>query len=243
MVADVWTWFTTVHTPLVGWIIVVAVVTGVIAAVWRPLWVLSSYVSTWVHEAGHAVAGVLTGARVSAVRVKFDRSGCTDTAGGWFSNFVSAGAGYTAPSVVGALMLVGVLSGRYQWVVLVGVVVVFLLLPLQRSFLGWVYGGLLAAGAVMLMVVSPEVAQFGLCAVGGFLLTAGFRDLAALSSARTKDRVEKVKWSARSTDADVLAKLTLVPAVVWELWFGVVAVASVALVVWVMFWVSPVVLG
>ena len=95
-----------------------------------------------VHETGHAVAALLTGAHVSHLVVRPDESGEVSYSGGW--PVVVSAAGYVGSSLVGSVLLA--LTARPAWhrvativlgAVLVAVTVLFV--PFQ-NFFGFVLG-------------------------------------------------------------------------------------------------------
>lgn len=58
---------------------------------------------TFIHEAWHAMAAVLTGGRVEGMHVSWDTSGLTKTWGGW--NIAISTAGYLGSVITGAALL------------------------------------------------------------------------------------------------------------------------------------------
>lgn len=66
--------------------------------------------STFIHEAGHVLAALLTFGSVKDMTVALDTSGLTHTAGGW--RFAISSAGYLGTALFGALMLVSARSER-----------------------------------------------------------------------------------------------------------------------------------
>lgn len=64
---------------------------------------------TFIHEAWHALASVLTGGKVTGMHVNWDTSGVTWSSGG--SRFVTASAGYLGSTITGGALL---LAARKQ---------------------------------------------------------------------------------------------------------------------------------
>ena len=88
----------------------VALACVVIDAVWRP----ARNVVTIVHEGGHAVAALLTGRRLTGIRLHSDTSGLTLSVGKptGFGMIVTAAAGYLSPSLVGLIGVVLLAFGQ-----------------------------------------------------------------------------------------------------------------------------------
>ncbi|WP_205473888.1 M50 family metallopeptidase [Nocardioides sp. SYSU D00038] len=167
---------------------------------------------TVVHEAGHAVVGVLVGRRLEGIRLHSDTSGLTVTRGRPRGPGMVAmlAAGYLAPAAVG--LLAAVLLGRGR-----GVGLLWLLLVLLVALVVWIRNGyglltvvVLGAGLLALTWWAPVEAQ-SLVAylIGWLLLLAAPRPLVELLRSGRARR--------RTSDPDQLAGLTHLPAVLWIL--------------------------
>jgi hypothetical protein len=203
------------------------VVTGLVAlacvaidAVWRP----ARNVVTIVHEGGHAVAALLTGRRLTGIRLHSDTSGLTLSVGKptGFGMIVTAAAGYTSPSLVGLIGVVLLAFGQITVMLWAGIVVLAGMLVMIRNVYGVI--SLLVVGAVVLGVSlranSDVQAAFGY-GMTWFLLLGAVRPVTELQRHRRRNP------GARS-DADILARLTRVPAALWVTVFGIVTFASAA---------------
>ena len=198
----------------------VALACVVIDAVWRP----ARNVVTIVHEGGHAVAALLTGRRLTGIRLHSDTSGLTLSTGKptGFGMVVTAAAGYLSPSLVGLTGVVLLAFGQVTVMLWAGLVVLVGMLVMIRN----VYGvlSLLVVGAVVLGVslrADPDVqAAFGY-GMTWFLLLGAVRPVTELQRHRRRHP------GARS-DADILARLTHLPAAVWVTIFAVVTFTAAA---------------
>ena len=200
-------------------VLVTAVIAVVVVAV-RPLWRIARNAITIAHEGGHALAALSTGRELRGIRLEFDTSGLTLSAGratgpGMIFTLL---AGYVAPSLVG---LVGAwILGGNRITLLLWVTVVLLLLMLIN--IRNVFGALsvVATGAIVFAVswyASPQVqAAFAYASVW-FLLIGGVRPVGELQKLRSRGRMP-------DSDADQLARLTHVPGFFWVLLFGLVTV-------------------
>ena len=174
------------------------------------LWRVTRHLVTVAHEGGHAVAAVLSGRRLSGVRLHSDTSGLTVSRGRprGPGMVVTLLAGYTGPAVVG-LAAAAVLSTGRALAVLWGTLLLLGLLLLQiRNLFGlWV---VLACGAGTFAVswwLAPAH-QFAVALTLTFVLLLGApRAVLELLASR--------RSGARTSDPDQLARLTRVPAFVW----------------------------
>jgi hypothetical protein len=196
-------------------------VTAVLAAVvvlTRALWRVARNAITIAHEGGHALAAVLTGRRLRGIRLHSDTSGLTLSAGrpsgpGMVFTLL---AGYVAPSLVGlaGAWLLG--GNRITLLLWVAVALLLLMLIMIRNVFGVV--SLVVTTAVVLGVswyATPQVqAAFAYLGVW-FLLIGGVRPVGELQSLRRRGRLP-------DSDADQLAGVTHVPALLWVGVFGLV---------------------
>ena len=158
----------------------------------RPLWRVARNAVTIAHEGGHALAALLTGRKLRGIRLEFDTSGLTLSAGrptgpGMIFTLL---AGYIAPSLVGlagAWMLGG---NRITLLLWLAVVLLLLMLINIRNFFGVI--SLVVTGAVVFAVswyASPQVqAAFAYAGVW-FLLIGGVRPVGELQKLRRRGRM------------------------------------------------------
>ena len=192
------------------------------------LWRVTRHAVTIAHEGAHGVAALVSGRRLAGIRLHSDTSGLTVSAGRptGLGMVVTCAAGYTGPALVGlgaaALLAAGHPVGLL-WALLV---LLALLLVQIRNWYGlW---SVLVTGAVVLAVTLelPQQGQAAFAAVGTwFLLIAAPRTVVELQRSRRRHR-------APDSDADQLARLTRLPAVLWVGVFLVVDLAALALGAW-----------
>ncbi|HEY8543846.1 MAG TPA: M50 family metallopeptidase [Acidimicrobiales bacterium] len=198
-----------------------------IDSVWR--W--SRNVVTIVHEAGHAVAALLTGRRLTGIRLHSDTSGLTLSVGKprGAGMVLTMLAGYVAPSLVG---LAGVLLLAFDQVTIMLWGAAGLLLGML-TLIKNVYGALLlvATGAVVVAVSlyadADTQAAFGYAAAW-FLLLGAVRPVGELQRQRRQGGGGVV------TDADQLAQLTRIPGTVWVGFFGVTTLGALVAGGWLL---------
>jgi hypothetical protein len=180
-------------------------------------------VVTIAHEGGHVAVALLAGRRLSGVRVHADASGLTRSRGrdGGPGMVATLLAGYVTPCVLGLAAAALVSTGRYLVVLATGIVLLVALLVTIRNVFGVV--AVVATGAALVGLTAyatPSIQQTGAALLAWFLLFGGVRSVVDLRRGR--------RGGARDSDADQLARLTRVPAVLWVLTFGVVALGSLA---------------
>lgn len=187
------------------------------------LWPRGRHVVTIAHEGGHAVVALLTGRRLAGIRLHSDTSGLTTSVGrptgpGMVATLL---VGYLTPPALGLAAAAALAAGWVSatlWVALL--LLAGLLLQIRNVFGGFL---LLVVGAAVLAVWSwaPAQAQaLAGCALAWLLLLGGTR--ATVELARTRRTARR-----GISDADQLARLTRLPAVVWVGFFlaGTVAIA------------------
>ncbi|MDP9797763.1 hypothetical protein J2S43_006275 [Catenuloplanes nepalensis] len=177
----------------------------------RVTWRVGRNAITIAHEGGHALAAVLTGRRLTGIKLHSDTSGLTLSAGrptGPGMTFTLL-AGYVAPSLIGLLgaWLLG--GNRITLLLWITVAALLAMLIMIRNVYGIV--SILVTGAIVFGVswyTGPEVqAAFAYTGVW-FLLIGGVRPVFELQSMRSWGRMPQ-------SDADQLAGITRVPAIFW----------------------------
>ncbi len=191
---------------------------------WRP----TRTVVTIAHEGAHGLAALATGRRLAGIRLHSDTSGLTVSAGRPTGPgmVLTCAAGYVGPALFG-LGAAALLATGHAVAVLWAVLALLALLLLQiRNFFGlW---AVLVTGAVVAGVTAwlPPAGQAAFAAaVTWFLLLAAPRTVLELQTARRRRR-------APDSDADQLARLTGLPALLWVGLFLLVDVAALALAGW-----------
>ncbi|WP_375003231.1 M50 family metallopeptidase [Aeromicrobium sp. CTD01-1L150] len=188
---------------------------GVGLAVVPTTWRWLSHLVTLVHEAGHAVAALATGRKLDGIRLHRDTSGLTTSVGRprGPGMVLTASAGYLAPTMLGAAVLLLVRQGHTAWAAYLALAVVGFVLAFIRNWYGVLV--VLAAGAATAALIwraSPQAQELAISAIAWLLLAGAVRASLDLWSHRRRTR-------SRTSDADVLARLTHVPAVVWNVLF------------------------
>ncbi|MGY2703574.1 MULTISPECIES: M50 family metallopeptidase [unclassified Nocardioides] len=205
--------------PAHGSVVATAVVALALVLVPR-LWQVARHVVTIAHEGAHGVAALLSGRRLAGIRLHSDTSGLTVSKGRRTGPgmVVTAFAGYVGPAVLG-LGAALLLRERHALAVLWLAVLLLGLLLLQiRNFYG-LYVVLVAGLAVAAVSWWGSAAAQSLAAYTGawFLLVAAPRPVLELQRSRRGGL-------ARDSDADLLARLTRLPGLLWVAVFLVVTV-------------------
>ncbi|HXR68896.1 MAG TPA: M50 family metallopeptidase [Dermatophilaceae bacterium] len=203
----------------------VVALTAVLAMllVWAPgAWPVTRHVVTIAHEAAHGFAALLSGRRLHGIRLHSDTSGLTVSAGRTTGPgmVLTAAAGYVGPGLLGlgaAALLAHHRAVGLLWALLI---MLALLLIQVRNWFG-LWSVLLSAAAVFAVSwwLQPQLQSAFAYLLTWFLLLAAPRPVLELQTLRRRT-------SARSSDADQLARLTWVPAIAWVGFFLVVTVGS-----------------
>ncbi|HEX6357451.1 M50 family metallopeptidase [Actinophytocola sp.] len=205
-------------------VLVTAVVALVVVA-FNELWRPARNVITIVHEAGHALAAVLVGRRLSGIRLHSDTSGLTLTRGKPYGPgmVMTAFGGYVAPSLLGLGFAGLVGADRITAVLVVCAVLLLGVLVMVRNVYG--FFSVLLTGAVLFGIAwwtSPLVQAAFAHVITWFLLLGGVRPVGELQSKRRRGR-------ARDSDADQLARLTGAPGWLWIGMFFFINLGSLVL--------------
>jgi hypothetical protein len=182
-------------------------------------WRLARNVITIVHEAGHALIAVLAGRRLQGIRLHSDTSGVTVSRGKPTGPgmVLTSLAGYPAPALLGLAFAALVVSNRNTVLLALAALLLLAVLVMVRNAYG-VLSVVVTAGvlAVVALVAGPGVQAWLVYLITWFLLFGGVRPVFELQAKRHRG-------AARDSDADQLARLTGVPALLWVLILFVMA--------------------
>jgi cell division protein FtsW (lipid II flippase) len=138
----------------------------------------------------------------------------------------TAAAGYLAPAVLGLVSIVLVENDLTPAALYAGLATMAVMLAFIRNWFGLLVVVLVGCAVAVLIWRAPaDVQDFAALTFAWFLLAAAPRASIDLWSHRRRVRT-------RTTDADVLARLTFVPAPVWNLGFIVLTGVALASAVW-----------
>ncbi len=223
----VWT-RVTAEAPLPPAVLAGAAVAALLVVATPALWRPARTVVTIAHEGAHGLAALATGRRLAGIRLHSDTSGLTVSAGRPTGPgmVLTCAAGYVGPALFGlgeAALLASVLGVAVPLAVLA--LLALLLLQIRNFFGLW---AVLVTGAAVAAVTAwlpPQGQAAFAAAVTWFLLLAAPRTVLELQGARRRRR-------APDSDADQLARLTGLPALLWVGLFLLVDVAALALAAW-----------
>jgi len=214
-----------------NWLVVGTGAAALLAVAVDGAWRWTRNLVTIVHEGGHALTAVLTGRRLTGIRLHSDTSGLTLSTGRprGPGMVATAAAGYLAPSLAG---LVGVVLLAFDQVTVMlwaATALLLAMLVMVRNAYGAV--SLLVTGAIVVAVsvLAGADVQAGFAyAVTWFLLLAAVRPVGELWR-------ERRRWRGNApTDADQLARLTRIPGGAWVGFFGLATLAALAAGGWVL---------
>jgi hypothetical protein len=210
--------------PSGGVIAITAVLAGLL--VWAPgAWPITRHVVTIAHEAAHGVAALISGRRLHGIRLHSDTSGLTDSAGRTTGPgmILTTAAGYVGPALLG--LAAAALLSHHRAVGLLWALLILLALVLVqvRNWFGlW---SILVSAAVVFAVswwLEPQVQSAFAYSLTWFLLLAAPRPVLELQRQRRSG-------GGASSDADQLARLTRLPAILWVGFFLLVTVGALAM--------------
>ena len=178
---------------------------------------------TFIHESGHALAALVTGNRVYGLSVAPNGSGFVyHSSGNWLTSMFISSAGYLGAMAYGTLLLVLIRRGISPRAILYASAVPILALSL---IYGWgtpftVVAGVLLAAALGLIgrYARPAIANFLVALLAVQCIVNAFFDL------RTLLFLSRPFSGGASTDADNMARITHLPAILWALVWTALAV-------------------
>ena len=182
------------------------------------IWPYTRMLVTITHEGSHAAAALLTGRRLHGIRLHSDTSGLTLSSGrpngpGMILTLV---AGYLGPALAGLAAVGLLIAGRGLALLWLVVLVLALMLLQIRN----VHGFAVVIGCVVILIAVSWYLSATAQSTLAYLLTW------TLLIAAPKPVLELIRQRRRGrerhSDADQLARLTRVPALVWAAFFLVV---------------------
>ncbi|MFI9229333.1 M50 family metallopeptidase [Streptomyces rimosus] len=223
-ITDVWDRVFGIQPDPPPWLVVVTAVVALAVITPYRSWRLSRNAITIAHEGGHGLVALLSGRRLSGIRLHSDTSGLTVSRGKptGLGMILTAAAGYVTPSLLGLLGAWLLASGHITALLWGATALLAAMLLMIRNAYG-VLTVVLAGAAFFLVswLTAPEVQAAFAYAVVWFLLLGGVRPPFELQGKRRRGR-------AGDSDPDQLARLTRVPAAVWLGLFHVVTLCSLA---------------
>jgi hypothetical protein len=224
-VTDLWDKLFGAQPDPPGLLVLITALVALVVVAFRPLWRVARNAITIAHEGGHALIALLTGRKLRGIRLEFDTSGLTLSAGrptgpGMMLTLL---AGYIAPSLVG-LGGAWILGGnRITLLLWLAVVLLLLMLINIRNLFGVI--SVVITGAIVFVIswyANPQVqAAFAYTGVW-FLLIGGVRPVGELQRLRARGRMPE-------SDADQLGRMTHTPAVFWVFLFWLINLAALAI--------------
>lgn len=162
-----------------AWIPFVASLLLTVVFLYPPVWSKVRYLITVVHEFGHAIVGIFTGAGLKGIKIHSGSAGVTESTRkkglfGWLTSRLMTYVGYPFPAFVAVMVSVSVHTG-YAMVSLFTIsLLLTLVLLFMRNIRGIFVGLILVIGSWSLFNMgSPEIVQTILMVWVGFLLTGG----------------------------------------------------------------------
>jgi hypothetical protein len=202
----------------------------------RTTWRLLRFVVTIAHEGGHAVAAVMMRRELDGIRLHSDTSGVTLSRGrpGGPGMVFTAGAGYPAPSLLGAGFAALVGFDHIRAMLWVTVLLLLLLLTQIRNVFGVITVVGTGAAAVAVIIWGNERTALGFaCAVTWLLLVGGLRAVIELQRSR-RDQGSGRGGRGLQSDADQLARVTHLPGLLWVFLFFLLSLAALVAGGWLM---------
>lgn len=220
--AQLWQQVTGSQPAPPAWLIIVSGVVALAAILHDPTWRISRGVATIAHEGGHALAAISTGRKLTGIRLHSDTSGVTLSRGKPTGPgmVVTAAAGYLSAPLLGLGSTWLLETDHITALLWILVAALAAMLVMIRNVYGVVSVLVTGGGVFLVSWLASAIAQAALAyAFAWFLLLSGVRPLVELQRKRRRGR-------APNSDADQLGRLTGVPAFLWMVLFGAVAIGA-----------------
>jgi hypothetical protein len=194
--------------------------------VWAPgAWPITRSVVTIAHEGAHGLVAFISGRKLHGIQLHSDTSGLTVSAGRATGPgmIATTAAGYVGPALLG-LAAAALLANHRAVGLLWGLLILLALLLVQvRNWFG-LWSVLVSAGVVFAVSwwLQPQTQSAFAYALTWFLLVAAPRPVLELQTQRRGG-------AAASSDADQLARLTKVPAILWVGFFLIATIGALVL--------------
>ncbi len=211
VIRQIWEQATTATAPPTTRTVISTAAVALIVVSVPTVWRVARHAITIAHEGGHALTALITGRRLSGIRLHSDTSGLTVSRGKprGLGMILTAFMGYVGPGLIG-LGAAALLSRGYGvgllWLLIAALAL--MLIQIRNLFGLWsmlVCGGLLVAATWWL---DAEALGVIAAVLTWFLLFGAIRPVVELQTERRAGR-------ARSSDADLLARLTHLPGLLW----------------------------
>lgn len=180
------------------------------------------YLNTHLHELFHALAGILTGGTVDHIEVFATSAGVTYTRGGW--NPIIQMSGYLGASLFGSFMVQSCHNEKKSqlWMRILGIMVlVSNVLFVRGDAVGWTVG--LAWPVIILYLANKLKGEHLLFAAQFFAVQQ------CLNSIKSLRDLLLLANTDITTDAQLLARDTHVPAIAWAILWTIASVFGIIL--------------
>jgi hypothetical protein len=194
---------------------------------------------TIVHELSHGLAAIVTGGDFINFIISPDGSGLAMTRGGW--RFVVIPAGYLGAALFGATLVILGRSSGWSRIAMAVIGLAMALLSLRFGvptiFKGQILGGLLTTtsglifGALFLLVAFKASARWVVFLLHVVAIRTGltaFSDIFYLIMGSSSSI-----FNAPRSDAQSMAELTFIPAIIWAIVWAVIAVLLIGGAIWI----------
>ncbi|MCB0211488.1 MAG: M50 family metallopeptidase [Anaerolineae bacterium] len=198
---------------------------------------------TLVHELGHGLAALLTGGTFIRFVVFSDGSGLAYTAGGW--RFLVIPAGYLGVALFGAILIMLGRNHRWSRIAMVVIGLVMVLFSLRYGtpsiFTDQLLSGVLTTvsgvffGGLFLLVAFKASDRWIVFLLHFIAIQAG---LTAFSDIVTVIGLSVPSLTPARSDAQSMADLTYIPAIVWAVLWAIIATVFIVSAVWFT-WLRP----
>jgi hypothetical protein len=203
----------------------------------RTAWRLLRFVVTIAHEGGHAIAAVLMRRELAGIQLHSDTSGVTLSRGraSGPGMVFTADAGYPSPSLLGVGFAALIAFDHVRVMLWLAVALLLLLLIQIRNVFGVLTVVGTGAATVAVIIWGNHRTALGFaCAMSWLLLVGGLRAVIELQRSRRGQGSGRRHQQSLQSDADQLARLTILPGLIWVTLFFLLSLAALLAGAWLM---------
>ena len=225
---EIWSRASEPLPPPEQWVVWATAAVALAIVTFGPTWRLARHVVTIAHEGAHAFVALCTGRRLTGIRLHSDTSGLTVSYGKprGFGMILTALAGYVGPGLVGLGAAFLLRQGYAVGLLWLLIVLLALMLVQIRNWFGLL--SILVSGVALVLVswyAPTEWQTTTAYLVTWFLLLGAPRPVIELQRSRRSGQ-------AKTSDADILAKLTPFPGLFWVGIFLLITLGALLLGSW-----------
>jgi hypothetical protein len=171
----------------------------------------------FLHELSHGIAAIVTGGKIVKFEITYLIGGTCYTIGG--NSFIIASAGYLGSILLGGLLLLRASKSKDSRIIGISLSIIILLITLVyvRNQFGFFFGISFTVLLLLLSLFLPKKI---------FELVLKFIGIVSCLYVLVDIKEDLFTLDYRGSDADYLQSITGIPAIVWGVLWGIIAIIA-----------------